>query len=151
MTRFAQSAGRTAVALSVLWVLCFPEAPAAQEATAMFVVTGTVHSAGTPVTVSLDVDVTNVTTGEQKLVRTGEVGEGQYVANYLDMETSRAAAVGDEIVVTVSDAAGAEIGSGTRVLTADDIAAASANINIELSSQVTAVQTRTWGEIKGQW
>ena len=70
----------------------------AQESTALFVVTGTVYAEGSPVVSELDVDVTNLTTGVQKLVRTGEAGEGQYVATYIDMEGSRAAAVGDAVV-----------------------------------------------------
>lgn len=148
MKALARSMQSVAAILAALCVLFSVRVSSAQEATALFVVTGTVYQAGSPAADGLRVDVVNTATEDQKHAFTGEVGEGQYAATFIDMTENRAAAVGDRIEVAVADAEGTTLGSAARTLTSEDIAAATVTIDVQLPA--TAVVSSSWGYVKRQ-
>ncbi|MCK5119715.1 MAG: fibronectin type III domain-containing protein, partial [Candidatus Latescibacteria bacterium] len=103
------------------------------EATEIFVVTGTITRDGFPVGERLSVVVRNQTTGaELSDVTGGAAGGGGYVVTFSDLADNRAAAVGDEIEVTVYDGEGNVLGQTSQPVAADEIAASLARIGVPL-------------------
>ncbi|MCK5379873.1 MAG: hypothetical protein KAJ81_00295, partial [Candidatus Latescibacteria bacterium] len=122
-----------------MMLLCAPasigyiEAQEVSEATGIFVVTGTITRDNAPVEEALIVRVQNRTTGVALSDRTGKsAGVGGYVVTFSDLADNRAAAVGDEIEVTVYDGEGNVLGQTSQPVAADEIAASLARIGVPL-------------------
>ncbi|MCK4417902.1 MAG: fibronectin type III domain-containing protein, partial [Candidatus Latescibacteria bacterium] len=110
------------------------------ETTAIFVVTGTVYRDGAPVEEELNVTVRNLATESELSDLTGRTaGVGGYVVTFSDLAGNRAAAVGDTIEVTVYDAEGSVLGQAMHLVTADEIAASLARIDITLPGEEDTV------------
>jgi len=77
----------------------------------------------------LDVKVTNITQDLSQPSTTGDAGAGRYSVTFIDILGGIVAAVGDEIEIIVTDVDGNEH-SLTYILTAEDITASSATVDV---------------------
>ena len=85
----------------------------------------------TLVSESLSVTVKNLTTGKQRTTTTGgKTGKGRYSIAFVDMEANRAAAVGDEIELTVMQGTKSVSEPIKHQVTIDDIREGRAIINV---------------------
>ena len=108
------------------------------QTTGIFVVTGTITRDGFPVNERLDVRVRNRITGAEHADRTGRTaGVGEYVVTFSDLGDNRAAAVGDEIVVSAVDREGNVLGTTSHTVASDEIAVSLTRIDVPLGIEQT--------------
>jgi len=112
-------------------IITKPPEPTTQ--TGRFAVVGEVYQADskTLVSESLTVTVKNLTTGSQRTTTTGgDAGKGRYSVSFVDTEKNRAAAVGDEIELTVMQGTKSVSNPIKHEVTIDDIRQGRAIINV---------------------